>query len=77
MMRNELDAQLSALAAELSRMGEQTQTAIARCIEAISRADASLAREVMKADDVMVGPQEKFENFRMLKTKAKPMAIKA
>lgn len=61
MMRNELDAQLSALALELSRMGEQTQTAIARCIEAISRADASLAREVMKADDVVDHQEREIE----------------
>ena len=61
MMRNELDVQLNALAAELSHMGEQTQTAIARCIEAISRADASLAREVMKADDVVDHQEREIE----------------
>ena len=60
-MRNELDVQLNALAAELSHMGEQTQTAIARCIEAISRADASLAREVMKADDVVDHQEREIE----------------
>ena len=31
----------------------------------------------IKAEAVMVAPYEKFENFRMLNTKAKPIAMRA
>lgn len=60
-MRNELDVQLGALAQELSSMGERTQAAVARCIEAISGADIAIAREVMAGDDAVDHQEREIE----------------